>query len=135
MKKCRYHFSIVFDDVKKCLNNYKKHCTNKEKLLSEAAIDELKESFNDPTTLWFRLDPGNKDLFLKDEKEYIPDAAGIFNQFVSSLTTYFYDSKNGKDWITYLWGLNDDKIKKYVDSINKMHSMNCEGEKCKGWGK
>lgn len=121
---CRYHFPVEFKVVKGCLDKYRESMKIPQTLLSPAAYDELKDYMNDPTSLWFHLDYGNKRIFAGDRD--------TFHQFVSTLTTYFCDNRGGKDWITYIWSLSDEDVKKYVIQINELHAKSCPGEKCAG---
>lgn len=156
---CRYHFAIDAKEIKKSLQTYQESVKNAKTLLSKEAYEELRSKMNDPTSLWFGLDPGNRDLFLGGSKlselKHVSDDPGTllimlefngmktvgdqrsnhFNQFVSSLTSYFADKNVDKDWITYMWHIPDEKIDEYIARVNKMHQDGCEGPSCKGWTK
>ena len=130
---CRYHFTVDFKEIKQCLETYKKSIASADKLLSKPAYDELKIFFDNPTRLWWALDPANKSIFINGSFKLFNDSSDNFMQFISSLTTWFINPDSTKDWVTYLWSLQDDGVEDYVKQVNDYHTKACEGEICKGW--
>ena len=127
VSKCRYHFPVP-NIIHKLLANYKTSYEKRDFLLSGDAKDELKHSMNNPTELYYRLDPGNKRLFVSIDS----NSADIFHQFISSMSTYCCDVLGKEDdMISNLWKMPEEDIKKYIKFVNDTNIKNC-GDNCTG---
>jgi hypothetical protein len=121
--RCRWHFPVDGVLVCQLLKEYKKSYDKRNYYLTEAAQEELKISMDNPTELYYRLDPGNKRLFVND--------VDVFHQFVSSMSTYNHDYLGDRDLITELWNMEDKKIKSYVGEMNEGNDKRCNSD-CRG---